>query len=139
MEIDGEIGIIMSHIPPGDQCLYEWTIRYKALIERYQHIIRFGMHGHVHREFYGVHRSFSSPKPIGVNYWTGAVSTFSSNNPSFRVFEVDAETMVPLKTHTYTFDVSEVNPVWKHDHEYTEYYDMKDLSPSSFDDLSARM
>lgn len=67
------------------------------------------------------------------------MSTFSSNNPSFRVFEVDAETMLPVKTHTYVFDVSQSNPVWQHDHEYTEYYEMTDLSPSSFDDLSARM
>ena len=98
-------------------------------MERYQHIIRFSFYGHVHKENYGVLRSFSTPNPVGVNYWTGSVSTFTSNNPSFRIFEVDAETFVPIKAHTYVFNVSESAPEWKHDHELTEYYNMQDLSP----------
>ena len=50
-------------------------------------------------------------------------------NPSFRVFEVDAETMVPIKAHTYVFNVSEENPKWHWDHEFSELYDLSDLSP----------
>jgi hypothetical protein len=74
-------------------------------------------------------RGFDSDKPLGVNYWTGSVSTYSAMNPSFRVFEVDAETMVPVKAHTYVFDVSDPNPEWKYSYELTEYYEMEDLSP----------
>jgi len=138
MEKDGEIGIITGHVPVGEQCLFEWSIRFKALTERYQHILRFSIFGHVHNEYHGVYRSSSTPNPIGVNYWAGSVTTFGSNNPSFRVFEIDAETMLPVKIHTFVFDISEANPAWKHDHEMTELYGMKDLSPSSFDELSNR-
>jgi hypothetical protein len=45
------------------------------------------------------------------------------------VFEVDEETLIPLKVHTYIFNISEPNPQWKWHHEMTEYYGMKDLSP----------
>ena len=52
------------------------------------------------------------------------------------MFEVDAETMVPVKVHTYVFNVTDPNPSWKWDHELTEYYGMEDLRPTNFDKLS---
>jgi hypothetical protein len=52
------------------------------------------------------------------------------------MFEIDAETMLPVKIYTYVFDVSAENPKWELHHELTEYYGMDDLSPSSFDKLS---
>ena len=67
---------------------------------------------------------------MGVQYWTGSVSTFVNTNPSFRTLEVDEETMLPIKVHTYYFNISdEVNREWKYGHELTTHYDMKDLSP----------
>mmetsp|Transcript_20969 Transcript_20969/g.20067 ORF Transcript_20969/g.20067 Transcript_20969/m.20067 type:complete len:113 (+) Transcript_20969:1382-1720(+) len=96
------------------------------------------MYGHVHDEYHGTHRSFSTPNPIGVNFWTGSISTYSNKLPSFRMFEVDAETFLPVKIHTYLLNITEENPVWHHDHEFTELYDIKDLSPSSMDELSER-
>jgi len=101
-------------------------------------VIRFSIYGHVHNEYHGVHRSFSSANPIGVNYWSGSTTTYGSNNPSFRVFEVDVETGLPVKVHTYVLDINAENPQWTHSHELTEYYAMEDLSPSSFDELSER-
>lgn len=47
--------------------------------------------------------------------------------------------MLPVKVHTYVYNVSEEVPQWKWDHEYTEYYNMKDLSPASFDELNNRI
>ena len=36
MEKDGEIGIIISHVPPGGSaCLYQWSIRYRAILDRF--------------------------------------------------------------------------------------------------------
>lgn len=107
---------------------------------RFQHIIRFSIYGHVHHEFYSVVRSFNdSSKPVASYYWTGSVSTWEKINPSFRVFEVDEETMLPVKVHTYAFDISDDAPEWKYHHELTELFDMKDLSPTSFDSLSDQM
>jgi len=55
------------------------------------------------------------------------------------MYEIDEETMLPVKVHTYVFDHKEENPQWKWHHELTEYYLMQDLSPSSFDNLSDRI
>jgi len=55
------------------------------------------------------------------------------------MFEVDADTMVPVNVHTYVFNISDASPVWKYDHDYLEYYNMTDLSPASFDLLSDRL
>ncbi len=90
----------------------------------------------MHHENYGLTRSFESSKAVGVQYWTGSVSTWVAINPSFRVFEVDVETMLPVKAHTYVFNISDENPQWQWDHELTELYGMADLSPASFDELS---
>ena len=52
-ERKGEIALFISHIPPGGHaCLYQWSIRYKAITDRFQHLIRFSIFGHVHEEIY---------------------------------------------------------------------------------------
>ncbi len=88
---------------------------------------------------HNVARSVVTGKPVGVQYWAGSVSTWFEINPSFRMFEVDVETMLPVKIHTYFLNVTDSNPQWREDHEMTEMYGMKDLSPRSFADLSERI
>lgn len=49
IEANGEVAIILAHIPPGDSsCLYNYAIRYKAIMDRFQHVVRFSVFGHVH-------------------------------------------------------------------------------------------
>jgi len=47
--------------------------------------------------------------------------------------------MLPVKIETYLMDIRKTDPVFVLDHELTELYDMPDLSPHSFDDLSLRL
>ena len=77
--------------------------------------------------------SYSTGKPVHVNYWTGSVTTFAGNNPNFRVIEIDAETMLPVKMETHYFNIADqlVDPKWQLHHEFTELYDLDDLSPKS--------
>ncbi len=43
--------IIIGHVPPlFNECIHGWSVRYQALVERYQDVIRFGMFGHDHTE-----------------------------------------------------------------------------------------
>jgi sphingomyelin phosphodiesterase len=50
-EANNEKVLIMSHIPINNaDCLHDWAIRYKALLERYQHIVRTTFYGHTHLE-----------------------------------------------------------------------------------------
>jgi len=139
MEANGEIGILIGHVPPADaSCLNQWATRYTALMDRFQHIIRLQFFGHVHMEMHNTIRGFNTNKPIGINFWAGAMTTYTFAYPSFRRFIVDKETMLPLKVETWKFDPEAENPEFFYDHEMTEYYGMTDLSPASFDALADR-
>jgi sphingomyelin phosphodiesterase len=143
-EAKGEIAMLMAHHPPGDaDCLYQWAYRFRAILDRYQHIVRWSVYGHVHHEVMNVAQSIKNKKPTGVHFWSGSVSTWFEVNPSFKVFEVDAKTLLPIKAHTYHLDIANTadqNALgWKYSHEVTERYGMKDLSPSSFVDLANRI
>lgn len=83
---------------------------------------------------------------MGVAYWSGSVTPFEEhnpNNPSFRRFILDEETMLPIAVETYVMDLTNLQPdevpYFALDHELSEYFGMPDLSPSSFDDFSNRL
>lgn len=60
IEARGEIAIVISHHPPGDNsCLYDWSIRYKSITERFQHLIRYSIYGHVHDEKHNLVTDFN--------------------------------------------------------------------------------
>ena len=137
LEAQNSSAMIVAHIPPGGKdCAYEWSIRLRALQDRFQHVIRFSIHGHSHFENYSIVKSFSDSKSIGVQYTTGSVSTFEQVYPTFRVFEMDEETFLPVKAHTYKLDIHADNPEWKYDHTMPDQYGMPDLRPNSFNLLA---
>lgn len=82
-------------------------------------------------------RAMGSDKSIHVNHWTASMTTYSEKNtpayPSFRRFIVDEATMLPVKIETYIMDIEKEDPEFVLNHELTELYGMKDLSPHSFD------
>ncbi len=75
-------------------------------MDRFQHIIRWSVFGHVHHESYDIAHGVRTKNPIGVNYWAGSVSTNTLINPSFKLYEVDMNTMLPVKAHTYILDIA---------------------------------
>ena len=44
-----------------------------------------------------------------MHFTTGSVSTFKKIMPTFRVFEIDSETMLPVKIQTYKLDIKNDN------------------------------
>ena len=144
MEKDGEVAIFISHMSPGtSDCLSEVSDRVRAIFDRFQHIIRLNLFGHTHNEEFEVIRAVEDGKPIGVNYLTSSMTTYTSRNPAFRVITLDAETKLPLRIETHVLNITEANKndddaIFKFDHELTEVYDLHDLSPSSFLDLANR-
>jgi len=49
IEAQNGLAIMIAHIDPND-CQHQFGIRLKALMERYQNIVRFGIMGHTHKE-----------------------------------------------------------------------------------------
>lgn len=99
--------------------------------------------GHTHKEETAVNRGFNDQSPLQVFWTTGSVTTETGKNPSFRIFELDAETMLPVKIDKYYFNISRANelnePLWHFMYEFTEEYDLADLSPSSILNLAERI
>ena len=133
----------MGHYTPQD-CQHQFGTRYRALMERFQNVVRFGIVGHTHREDYNISNSISNPaKPVFVSEVASSITTYSGNNPSFKVIDFDKATMVPVNMKTYYLDLADANetnePKWALLHDYLETYQMKDLSPASFKKLSQRL
>lgn len=42
--------IILTHVPNNDECGRQIGLRWHALMDRYQHIVRFGVAGHIHKQ-----------------------------------------------------------------------------------------
>lgn len=61
-------------------------------------------------------------------------------NPSFTLLEIDEETMVVVRQHTYMMDVRKANAdnkaVWVELHEFTTEYGVVDMSPVSLMQLA---
>lgn len=143
VEALGGSAIVISHFDPSD-CQHQWGTRLRALMERYQNVVRFGLQGHTHSETFQVARSMTNVgKPLMVHSIGGSVTTYSDNVPSFAVIEFDAEYMVPLNMYTYSMDLDDANstgvPKWELLHDMLDTYDMPDLRPSSFLDLATRI
>jgi hypothetical protein len=68
--------IILSHVPNLDECNRQFGRRYHAILDRYQHIIRWGMYAHIHQEQFQVLTDMTFKKPIGVNFIVGSGTTF---------------------------------------------------------------
>ena len=86
-------------------------------------------------------KAINSDKLILVDYWTGAMTNYHETRStlvSFRRFVLDEATMLPKKVETYTLDPNTEEPSFEFNHELTEYYGMKNLSPAEFDSLAER-
>lgn len=139
MEAKGEQAILLGHIPTND-CLRAWGSRFQALADRFQHIIRFGLFGHSHDEKFFLTRSighYNESRPIAFNSILAPTTTYQGKNPSFALYEIDEETMLPVNITTYFFNITKANvdgiPEWEVYHNILEAYGMPDASPHSFD------
>jgi hypothetical protein len=144
IEKDEGFAMIIAHIP-SMSCLHEFGFRYKALMERYQHLIRFQTFGHTHDEDFYVTQSIEDPMPIGWSFVAGSATTNEDNNPSFTVTDFDAEFMVPTNVHVYYMNMTTANanadeiPVWEYLHDWKSEYNLKDMSPSSMLNFTKRL
>lgn len=132
MEKNGEIAIIGGHVPPSHTTINAFSVRFNALVERYQHIIRTNLFGHVHLEYHMTAFGENSGNPYATYHMTSSITTYRNVNPGFRVLELDAETLVPVKMETHFFDIENPEQGWQMNYDTMEMYGLKDLSPSSF-------
>jgi hypothetical protein len=133
---------VIAHIPTMS-CLHQFGLRYHAIMDRYQAVVRFQSFGHTHNEEFYVTRSIYDKEPIGWSFVAGSGTSGDSRNPAFTMTEYDKEFMVPINVHTYFMNLTEANsgmePEWKELHDFKTEYGLIDLSPSSMLDFTQRM
>jgi hypothetical protein len=76
----------------------------------------------------------------GVQTICSSLTTWAGVQPSYCVYELDAETLLPVSKKVFAYDIATANaqgfPDW---HEWTDWlvdYKMEDLSPASYYDLA---
>lgn len=81
-------------------------------------------------------------RPVVLLTVTGSATSYDTRNPSFKILDLDRETMLPVNMHTHALDIDEANlsgtPTWREIHDYKETYGLPDLRPSNFKDLAYR-
>jgi hypothetical protein len=61
------------------------------------------------------------------------LTSFESVHPTYRLFELDADSLLPVKIHTYKLTD---DGDWNLDHTWPEHLGLKDLSPKSFEQMA---
>jgi sphingomyelin phosphodiesterase len=140
-ELNNEKAYVIGHVQTGISCLNSWSTRYRALLERYQHIIVGHFFGHGHEETFNVVTDTKNQSFINVLHQPGSLTTYSGHNPQFRMLDIDYETGLPVKSYKHFFNITGADmgdPKWELQYEYTEEYEMVDFSPESFHNLTLR-
>ena len=88
--------MIISHLPPSNECIGSWTHNYIRIVERFKKVIVGHFNGHTHKDEIGVVYSKKQTSNGAVNYPVGAVfmapsiTTYSNLNPAYRIFTLDS-------------------------------------------------
>jgi len=140
--VNERVAFIIAHIAPGYmECNRQWSLRFNALLERYQHVVRLMTFGHDHRDLFQVMKSLSTGNPINVAHMAGQLSS-KKQQPSFRVYTMDTEYNVPVKIETYYLDLEEINTndnlEFTPSKIYPDSFGMSDLRPSNWLALAER-
>lgn len=135
--------ILISHIPVSNECNNQYGRRYHAIVDRFQNTIRWGMYAHTHHEQFQVVRDVRFGQPILTNFIVGSSTPVEKKEPSFSVMHLDPDTMLPVEIQTFAFDLLHANanddPKWRLKYNISETYNMPDLSPQSFFDVSKQI
>lgn len=143
----GERVYIIGHIPPGDHfCQSTWATVYRALVNRFRNTIKGQFFGHTHKDQFEVVSSLQEGQtPAGVIYVVPGMTSYSYHKPCFRLYEADQSTYEILNFYTYCLDVATANldnstfPQFQITYDPISEYDMPDLSPESWQELTLKM
>ncbi|GMT31295.1 hypothetical protein PFISCL1PPCAC_22592, partial [Pristionchus fissidentatus] len=150
-ERKGEKVHIIGHIPPGDDyCLKGWARNFYEIVNRFENTIAAQFYGHTHYDEFQVYYENSNPagRPTHFNFITPSLTTFSFNNPAYRIYTVDGgykeASYTVLDAETYTTDLNEANSKNQEPKFFLEYsakkdYSLSDLSPASWNALIDRL
>jgi sphingomyelin phosphodiesterase len=132
---------ILTHMSPID-CLESWANVYTAIIDRFSYIIRGQFAGHNHGDLYTVFRDSSTNKVNNVLYMASSLTTYSKRNPSFRIYEIDLDTLLPIDYNEYRLNLGKWNNLtnenieWDLAYTFSKEYKLNDSTYESYEKLT---
>ena len=135
-EENGESVYIAGHIPPGNlNCMTLWNERYNAIVDRYEGIIRGQFFGHTHWDHLVLSRTTYTNRPTSVQWIAPSMTTFSDNNPSYRVFQADPVSYEVLNYQQHRINLTDANldtenpPDWFVAYDFLSEYNATSVAP----------
>ncbi|KAL4435972.1 hypothetical protein ABPG74_022207 [Tetrahymena malaccensis] len=135
-ELQNEKVFIIGHMPIGDT-LEEWAQIYTALIQRYSNVIVSQFFGHTHTEQIAAFRNYGTNEINNVMFITGSLTTYGGQNPSFKIFEADFDTLQPVNYVQYAMNLTYYNEnkikdinkvIFEKTYDFNSYYGYSDIS-----------
>lgn len=146
-EFDSDKVHIIGHIPPDNrECTQAWLFNYLRIIDRFQDTVLASYFGHTHRDEFRVLLSpYRKPTPISVAYIGPSITSFTENNPGYRVYYTDQQGY--MKDHeTFFFDLSDANkagstsdPIWRRGYNAFDQFNLTNLGPFGWHRLVHQM
>ncbi|KAH3885331.1 sphingomyelin phosphodiesterase-like [Dreissena polymorpha] len=140
---------VLGHIFPGCSCcLKPFSWNYYKIVNRYESTIVGQFFGHTHAMGYEVmYDEETLLRPLGIVYMPGSITTYSSLNPGFRIYQIDGNyTGSSWQVQDYTnyfLNLTSANlygnPVWQKEYGAREAYGLTSLFPKDWNDLIYRM
>ena len=132
-EDKGDYVFILNHFPlNGDFTLTECAKRLQALFDRYEYTVRGIFSGHTHLDdIEGISEYFNKSKIIHLNFIAPQLTTYSKKLPSYRIYNIDKETMQVLNYEQYRFNLSYSNenddPQWYLAYKASDFYKVDNM------------
>ena len=142
---NGEKVLLVAHVPPGiASSTFEYGDWFVNVTLPYSDIIVGQLFGHTHQDHFKVVQH--GGKTLGSVLITPSVTTFAHQNPSFRIYSMDASTYALLDYDQYFLNITEANelakegktPKFEFNYSAKSLYGLKDLSADSWLDLANR-
>ena len=133
-EEDGEYIYLIDHFPINSSFQStECAQRLRALLDRFDYIIRGFFSGHTHLDDISPVKTFFEPKPIiNINYIAPPITTFPGRNPSFRQFIIDSNTKNIIDYEQYRLNITDANEKgiaeWYITYKATSLFNVTDLT-----------
>ena len=110
-EKNGEYVYLIDHFPINSNFqLTECAQRLRALLDRFDYIIRGFFSGHTHLDDITPVSTYFEPKPIiNINYIAPPLTTYPGRNPSFRQFILDSNTKNVIDYQQYRLNLTDAN------------------------------
>ena len=133
-EKNGEYVYLIDHFPINSNFqLTECAQRLRALLDRFDYIIRGFFSGHTHLDDISPVRTYFEPKPIiNINYIAPPFTPYPGRNPSFRQFILDSNTKNVIDYQQYRLNLTDANlkreAIWYIVYNATQMFKVNDLT-----------